>query len=431
MAQKPPPIDAVLDRLKTLHPKAIDLSLGRIARLLDRLGNPHASLPPVLHVAGTNGKGSLVAYLRAMLEAAGYRVHVYTSPHLVRFSERIRIAGEEIGAGPLAALLEECEHANAGAAITFFEITTAAAFLAFARTPADVTLLETGLGGRLDTTNMVARPALTAITPIALDHQPFLGDSLAQIAFEKAGILKPGIPAVIGPQPDEAIAVLAARATESGAPLFRHGDDWTATGDAHGMTYRSAARRLDLPPPGLTGPHQIDNAGLALACMERLEGFSVSDAALGAGLRDVIWPARLQRLTLGPLAEQLPPGWELWLDGGHNPAAAKALARMAESWRDRPFHVIVGHMNNRDCSAFLRPLAPTITRLYGVPIPGEANSQSAAAITQAATEAGIAAIKAASPNAALASLISETRKPARVLICGSLYLAGHILDHNG
>lgn len=431
MAQKPPPIDAVLDRLKTLHPKAIDLSLGRIARLLDRLGNPHASLPPVLHVAGTNGKGSLVAYLRAMLEAAGYRVHAYTSPHLVRFSERIRIAGEEIGAAPLAALLEECEHANGGAAITFFEITTAAAFLAFARTPADITLLETGLGGRLDTTNMVARPALTAITPIALDHQHFLGDSLAQIAFEKAGILKPGVPAVIGPQPDEATAVLAARAAEIGAPLFRHGDDWTAAGDAHGMTYRSAARRLDLPPPGLAGPHQIDNAGLALACMERLEGFSVPDSALRAGLCNVNWPARLQRLTLGPLAEQLPPGWELWLDGGHNPAAAEALARMAKSWRDRPFHVIVGHMNNRDCGAFLRPLAPAITRLCGVAIPGEANSQSATAITQAATEAGIAAVEAASPDAALAGLIAEARQPARVLICGSLYLAGHILGHNG
>src|SRR5947208_3003629 len=314
--------DELLAELKALHPRRMDLSLGRIERLLAALGNPQDRLPPVIHIAGTNGKGSTVATLRACLEAAVYRVHVYTSPHLVRFHERIRLAGQLIKEDSLLALLEECERANAGAPITFFEITTAAAFLAFARVPADIVLLETGLGGRLDTTNVVRRPAVTAITPVSLDHQAFLGDTVAAIAAEKAGILKPGVPSVIGPQPDDAASVIAARAAAIGAPLYRWRQEWRCDADSPaGMRYEGGRWRLDLPPPALAGPHQIANAGTAIACLEQLSDFSLPAAAPADGVRHIDWPARLQQLQRGPLFEMLRPGWELWLDGGHNPAA--------------------------------------------------------------------------------------------------------------
>ncbi len=423
--------DPVLDRLKTLHPKVIDLSLDRIRRLLGALGDPQRRLPPVVHVAGTNGKGSTVAFLRAMLEAAGLRVHVYTSPHLVRFHERIRVAGALIGDDALAALLEECERANAGQPITFFEVTTAAAFLAFVRTPADVVLLETGLGGRLDATNVVDRPAVTAITRISYDHRQFLGDTLTAIAGEKAGILKPGVPAVFAPQPEEeATRTLAARAAAVGAPVAA----WTVTPDGDGFRFDSATVHRRLPRPGLAGAHQITNAGVALACLDHLP-WTIDDATAARGLAAVEWPARLQRLTRGPLVESLPAGWELWLDGGHNDSAGEVLAAHAAGWSadKRPLDLIYGMLSSKEPAEFLAPLAPHVRRMRTVAIPGEDAALPPQAIATAGQAAGIAdTAPADSVAAALESLrLAGGGEPARVLICGSLYLAGTVLAENG
>jgi dihydrofolate synthase/folylpolyglutamate synthase len=422
--------DRVLVRLMQLHPKKIDLSLGRIERLLAALGDPHLKLPPVIHIAGTNGKGSTLATLRACLEAARYRVHAYTSPHLVRFHERIRLAGSLIEEDALLALLEECERANEGAPITFFEITTAAAFLAFARVPADIVLLETGLGGRLDATNLVPRPAVTALTPVSLDHQGFLGETIAAIAGEKAGILKPGVPAVVGPQPADAALIIAARAAAVAAPLYRYQEEWRCEPRAGGMHYDGARWRIDLPPPSLPGAHQIANAGAAIACLEQLRGFALPESAIADGLRHIEWPARLQRLTRGPLVEMLPAGWELWLDGGHNPAAGAVLADAARDWDGRPLYLVVGMLNTKDAGGFLAPLAPRIRALRAVTIPGEDNPHPAAEIAAAARAAGIAAAEAPSVEVALRELVSGA-EPARVLICGSLHLAGTVLAENG
>jgi dihydrofolate synthase / folylpolyglutamate synthase len=422
--------DRVLQRLMALHPKKIDLSLDRIERLLAALSNPQDRLPPAVHIAGTNGKGSTLATLRACLEAAGYRVHGYTSPHLVRFHERIRLAGELIDEDALLALLEECEEANRGAPITFFEITTAAAFLAFARTPADVVLLETGLGGRLDATNVLPRPAATAITPISLDHQAFLGDTIAAIAGEKAGILKPGVPAIIGPQRDEAETVIEARASEIAAPLFRWHREWHCEPRGDGMRYIGTRWRLDLPLPSLPGVHQIANAGAALACLEQMPQFALSPAALAHGLRHIEWPARMQRLLRGPLIEMLPRDWELWLDGGHNPAAGEVIADVAKRWHDRPLDLVVGMLNTKDASGFLAPLAPHARTLYAVTIPGEENPHPAAEIVKSAHSVGIAAHESASIDAAIRDLVQQPG-PARILICGSLHFAGIVLADNG
>ncbi|WP_207461408.1 folylpolyglutamate synthase/dihydrofolate synthase family protein [Azospirillum sp. SYSU D00513] len=428
--------DPVLERLKGLHPKVIDLSLDRLHRLLAALDHPERRLPPVVHVAGTNGKGSTVAFLRAMLEAAGLRVHVYTSPHLVRFHERIRLAGRLIDDDRLAALLEECEIANGGAPITFFEVTTAAAFLAFAREPADVVLLETGLGGRLDATNVVERPAVTAITRISYDHRQFLGDTLAAIAGEKAGILKPGVPAVIAPQPaEEAWRTLAARAEAVGAPLVQ----WGVEPRGDGFVYESGRRRLELPMPGLLGAHQIGNAGVALAVLDQLP-FAVGEEAVRRGLAGVEWPARLQRLTRGPLAEGLPVGWELWLDGGHNDSAGEALAVQAAAWEaaepGRPLLLVYGMLASKEPREFLAPLAPHVQAMRTVAIPGEDASLPAEGTAAAARACGIPDTETAeSVAAALAGLVERHaaagRAPARVLICGSLYLAGTVLAENG
>ena len=424
-------VDRILQRLLQLHPKLIDLSLDRVRRLLHRLGDPQDALPPVVHVAGTNGKGSTIAFLRAALEAAGYRVNVFTKPHLVHFNERIRLAGRLIDEEPLAALLEECERANAGQPITYFEITTAAAFLAFARMPADIVLLETGLGGRFDATNVIAAPAVAAITPVSLDHQHFLGDTVAAIAGEKAGILKPGRPAVLGPQAPEGAAVLEAQAAALGAPLFRHGREWHVEQRPSGLRYRG--RRwalLDLPPPGLLGAHQYDNAGTALACLDCLDGFALTPEALARGMAEVEWPARLQRLQRGALADRLPPGWELWLDGAHNAAGGAALGAVAGGWRDRPLQLVFGMIKTRDARAFLRLLAPHVAGLGGVTIEGEASALSAAEAVAAARDAGIAA----EPRAGIAEAIDAATRSAptgRVLVCGSLYLAGRVLFENG
>ena len=441
--------DRALQRLMALHPKKIDLSLGRIERLLAALGNPQQKLPPVVHVAGTNGKGSVVATLRACLEAGGYRVHVYTSPHLVRFHERIRLAGRLIEEDALLELLEECERANRGEPITFFEITTAAAFLAFARTPADAALLEVGLGGRLDATNVIARPAAAAIAPVSLDHQAFLGDTIAAIAFEKAGILKSGVPAIIGPQPGDAEAVIETRANAIGAPLFRWRVEWRCDpkplsrtageggggrrltpGEGGGMRYIGTHWDLELPLPSLPGAHQIANAGTAVACLEQMPQFAVSPAAIAEGLRHIEWPARLQRLTQGPLVDELPAGWELWLDGGHNPAAGEVIAEFAVRWRDRPLDLIVGMLKTKDASGFLAPLAPRTRTLRAVTIPGEENPHPAAEIVESARSVGIAAQEAPSIESALRDLVQQPG-PARVLICGSLHFAGIVLAANG
>jgi dihydrofolate synthase/folylpolyglutamate synthase len=423
--------EAILDRLTGLYPKAIDLSLGRIRALLRRLGDPQDALPPVIHVAGTNGKGSTVAMLRACLEAAGYRVHAYTSPHLVRFNERIRLAGSLIDEDALVVLLGEVERVNAGAPITFFEITTAAAYLGFARNPADIVLLETGLGGRLDTTNLIAAPAVTAITPVSMDHRHYLGETLDKIAAEKAGILKPGRPAVIAPQDAIAAAVIAARAAEIGAPLHRCGREWRAEPSGGGWRFRGARRSFDLPLPSLPGRHQIDNAGTALAVLENLEGFTLDRDALAAGLGRIEWPARLQRLTRGPLVAALPGSWELWLDGMHNEAGGAAVAAHAETWRDRPLHAIFGTLNTRDPAEILRALAPHLASLHGVAIPGEANTLPAAAIVAAGAALGLPAYPAVTAAAAIEALKAAESGPARILICGSLYLAGIVLAENG
>jgi dihydrofolate synthase/folylpolyglutamate synthase len=423
--------DRVLTRLMQLHPKKIDLSLGRVERLLAALGNPEQLLPAVIHVAGTNGKGSTVATLRACLEAAGRRVHVYTSPHLVRFHERIRLAGELIDEDALLDALEECERANGDAPITFFEITTAAAFLAFSRTPADIVLLETGLGGRLDATNVIRRPAVTAITPISLDHQAFLGDTVTAIAGEKAGILKPGVAAVIGPQPEDAAAAVEARAAAIGAPLHRWQREWRCEAADNGMRYEGPRWRLDLPLPSLAGAHQIANAGVALACLEQLSGFDLPPAALTLGLRQIEWPARLQRLAAGPLPALLPAGWELWVDGGHNPAAGAVLAQAAAGWRDRPLCLIVGMLNTKDAGGFLEPLAPHARALHAVTIPGEENPHPAGQLAAAARALGIRAQESVSVEAALRAIIAgHPEGPVRVLICGSLHFAGVVLADN-
>lgn len=423
--------DVILARLLRLHPKLIDLSLGRIERLLAGLGDPHRHLPPVIHVAGTNGKGSTVAFLRAMLEASGRTVHTYTSPHLVRFNERISVAGRTVDDEALSALLLECEEANRGEPITFFEITTAAALLAFARTPADVALLEVGLGGRLDATNVVERPAVCAITPIGLDHQQYLGDTLTEIAGEKAGILKAGVPAAIAPQPPEAGQAIDAQARAMGAPLHRAGREWRAAPTGDGFVYVGDRWRLELPLPALAGRHQIDNAGTAIACLERFEEGAVSPEAIRRGLRSVRWPARLQRLRNGPLQELLSAGSELWLDGGHNAAAGQALAAAAAGWVDLPLHLVVGMLDTKDATGFLAPLVPHAASLRAVPIPGAEAGLSAEALARAARAAGHDAFEAPSVASAVASIVAEAGQPVRILICGSLYLAGAVLASNG
>ena len=427
--------DAILQRLMRLHPKLIDLGLERIERLLAAVGSPHRKLPPVVHVAGTNGKGSLVAYLRAMSEAAGYRVHAYTSPHLVAFNERIRVAGRLIDDDMLEDVLVDCEQANDGQPITFFEITTVAAFLAFARVPADLALIEVGMGGRLDTTNVVS-PMLTAITPIGYDHTQFLGDTLEKIAAEKAGILKRGAPAVIGRQLEVAAATIAHRAAELGVPLFRMGREWQVTPGADGFRYDSDQLSLDLPAPALLGTHQVDNAATAVACVERLRAarFSIDDAAVRKGLRDVEWPARLQRLTRGPLVDALPPACELWLDGGHNEDCGLVLARQAAEWAREPgalpLHLVFGMLTTKDASGFLRPLARHAKSARAVPIvdhdaytPREASAY--------AIEVGIDCQPANDIGAALEDLLATQPAPMRILVCGSLYLAGEVLARNG
>lgn len=429
-------IDAVLARLKTLHPLSIDLSLGRIRDLLEKLGHPEARLPPTLHIAGTNGKGSVAAYLKAMLEAGGRRVHVYTSPHLVRFNERIAVPGPDGRAIPipeadLVQLLQRVEAVNGGAPITFFEITTAAAFLAFAERPADALVLEVGLGGRLDTTNVVERPAVTVITSIAMDHAERLGGTLASIAREKAGIMKRGAMCISARQIDEVGDVLEREAAAKGITLKMLGRDFDAFAQRGRLVYQDETRLIDLPLPALIGPHQIVNAGVAVAAALEVQALSIDEASIAAGLTSVRWPARMQRLTSGPLPSRLKREDELWLDGGHNPAGGEALAQTLadlEERSPRPLWMIAAMMGTKDAGGFLRPFRGLAQRVIAVPLPGAHEApRTPDQLVAEARALGLDAVAAPDVLTALDLVRQATKTPVRVLLCGSLYFAGHVL----
>ena len=419
-------IEPLLARLHGLHPRLIDLSLDRLRRLLADLGHPERRLPPVLHVAGTNGKGSTCAFARAIGEAAGLRVHVYTSPHLVRFRERIRLAGHLVSDEALGAALEQVEAANAGQPITVFEVITAAALHLFASTPADLCILEVGLGGRGDATNVVEHPAACAVASLSLDHREMLGDTLAAIAREKAGILKSGIPAATGLQPGDALATLQAEAERVGAVLLARGRDWQVVQDGEIMRYADARGELHLPSPSLPGEHQLDNAGIAVAAL-RASGLGLADSAY-AGIAAAAWPGRMQRLS-GRLAALLPQGWELWLDGGHNPGAGQAIARVLAGWSGGsspwPAHLVIGMKQGKDAADFLNPMLPFASSVWAVQQPGQHMAMPVSAIIEATGGT-------ARPGPTVAEALQQMAgPPARVLVCGSLYLAGEVLKADG
>jgi len=432
-------VDSIVARLTALHPKRIDLSLDRLQRLLAALDHPEKKLPPVIHVAGTNGKGSTIAFLRAILEAAGQRVHAYTSPHLVRFNERFRIGGpggsKLVSDEELVATMEECERANAGGRITVFEITTAVGLVLFARHPADVLLLEVGLGGRLDATNVVDNPVATIITRISIDHTDFLGDSLDKIAAEKAGILKHGVPAIIASQPRDALAVIERQAARLGVPLKVAGESWTATEERGRLVYQDETGLLDLPPPKLYGRHQFENAGLAIAALRAIKKFTIPPAAFDAGMVKAEWPARLHRLGQGRLVDLAPPGSELWLDGGHNPDGGRAIAAALADLEERvsrPLVLIVGMLASKDCEGFLSNFAGLARRMIAVPVPGVETGLSATTVADTARAIGLSATTRDSLTEALnAARKLDLDPPPRILITGSLYLAGEVLRENG
>jgi dihydrofolate synthase / folylpolyglutamate synthase len=421
--------DAILKRLLSLHPKLIDLELDRTQRLLDALGRPQDRLPPVIHVAGTNGKGSTIAYMRAMLEASGKSVHVYTSPHLSAFRERVRLAGTLVSSRRLNAALETCEAANGGRPITFFEITTCAAFLLYSEVEADYLLLEVGLGGRFDSTNVIDHPLGTVITPVSIDHTQFLGDTLAEIASEKAGILKRGAPAVIARQPDQAMDTIAAEAERLGIKPFAAGIDFDGFAQRGRLVYQDDEQLLDLPLPSLVGPHQIDNAALAIAALRHF-GLSVSEEAFGRGLRNAVWPARLTPLR-GVLNDYLGEGQELWLDGGHNAAGAEALAaalREMNTARPAPLVLVSGMMATKDAARFFAPFKDMTSEVFVVSIPGETGALKARELAPFPKGHGIKTTIARSvPDALMRAAHIEG---ARIVICGSLYLAGAVLKLN-
>lgn len=456
-----PTSDKLLADLTQLHPKLIDLSLGRIERLLERLGNPHEKLPPVVHVAGTNGKGSTCALLRAILEAAGLRIHVYTSPHLVRFHERICLAGDDgharpIGESELVDVLTRTQAANEGNDITQFEITTAAALLAFSEHQADVLLLEVGLGGRLDATNVIKTPALTVITPVSIDHADKLGNTIEKIAAEKAGILKPQVPVVVAKQPDEALDVITRHAQSLNAPMTVWGQDFDAHPQHGRLVFQNESALLDLPLPALAGAHQVINAATAIAAALELRtllrneiegnggtghavdagkaaviGDIITEAAIEAGLTRAQWPGRMQHLTNGPLPDLLSPGSELWLDGGHNPAAGEAVALAMADLEERspkPLFLVVGMMTLKDTHGFLKPFTGLVRDVVAVPVPAaNVPPQEPVDLAKRAIEAGFSCRTETSVEAALKTLEKNVSGPKRILICGSLYLAGQVL----
>lgn len=432
-------IDSILARLAALHPKRIDLSLERLQRLLAALGHPERKLPPVIHIAGTNGKGSTVAFLRSILEAAGKSVHVYTSPHLVRFSERFRLGnmgqGRLVSDGELSAVMEECERANADAPITVFEITTAAGLLLFARHPSDVLLLEVGLGGRLDATNVVDRPLATIITRVSMDHVDFLGDTLEKIATEKAGILKRNVPAIIAAQHSDVLRVIERQAARLGAPLKIAGENFTATEERGRLVYQDEAGLLDLPAPKLYGRHQYENAGLAIAALRAINAMKIPTAAFEAGMVKAEWPARLQRLAQGKLVDLAPLGSELWLDGGHNPDGGRAIAAALADLEERvsrPLVLIVGMLASKDCEGFLRNFTGLARRMIAVPVPGADKGLAAEAVAECARGIGLSATSRDNLTEAMEAARKLDLDPApRILITGSLYLAGDVLRENG
>jgi len=418
--------DVILDRMMSLHPKIIDLTLDRMWRLLDALDNPERKLPPVIHIAGTNGKGSTQAMIRAGIEGGGGLAHAYTSPHLARFHERIVLAGKVISEPALTEILAECEAANGDVTITYFEITTCAAILAFSRVEADYTLLEVGLGGRMDATNIIEVPRLCVITPVSIDHTGFLGETIAEIAGEKAGILKRGVPCIVGPQTDAALAVIEAEALKVGARLLVFGKDWHVWEERGRLVFQDENGLLDLPLPRLIGAHQVMNAGAAIAALRVL---GMSDAACEAAVLNADWPARMQKLRSGPLTEAAGQA-ELWLDGGHNPAAGLAIAEAVGRLTIRPLFMICGMLNTKDIAGYLRPLKPVVKKLFAVSIEGEAATLSASETCAAAQAADIDAEISASVLSAVQKIVAAT-PDARILICGSLYLAGRVLQENG
>ena len=438
-AAKRAPLGELIARLSALHPKRVDLDLERMLRLLQRLGHPERKLPPVVHVAGTNGKGSTIAYLRAILEAAGLRVHAYTSPYLVRVNECFRLGraggGVLVGDDELRAALEHCEQANAGAPITIFEIETAAAFSLFAQHPAEMVLLEVGLGGRLDATNVIDAPLASVIAPVSMDHSEFLGDTLTAIAGEKAGIIKRDVPVICANQPPEAMAAIEAQARRLRAPLHSAGEEWHVNVERGRLVYQDDRGLMDLAAPKLFGRHQFDNAGLAVATLRAQSVFRIDAAAFEAGIVNAEWPARMQRLASGRLAEQGPQGCEVWLDGGHNAeggrVAAAALGDLEERV-SRPLVVIVGMMANKDASAFLANFAGLTRHIIAVRIPDRDNAMPPDRLADAARALGMRVEILGSVEAALHSLARLAHEvPPRILITGSLYLAGHVLSANG
>jgi dihydrofolate synthase/folylpolyglutamate synthase len=426
-------VEAALERVASRRPVVIDLGLDRVLRTLGRLGDPQKRLPPVFHIAGTNGKGSTVAYLRAILEASGASVHVFISPHLVRYNERIVLAGEEISDAAFIDAISRVDEAAGADDLTFFETIACAAFLAFAETPADFLVLEVGLGGRLDATNVIDRPLAAVVTPIALDHQNFLGDTLAKIAREKAGIFRPGAAAVVGPQTPEAMGVLEAHARGVGAPFFSFGGAWTAWRESGRLVYQDEEGLADLAPPRLVGAHQFDNAGLAVAAI-RAAGLRISDEIISEGLRSARWPARLQRLKSGPLLDALAgdEAPEVWLDGGHNPHAARALAQAIADFEEmapKTLILIAGMQENKDAEGFFAAFSGLAAAVFAVQA-DHSGSRSAQSVAEAAERAGLSAHPCASLEEAAGLARGTGHGALRVLICGSLYLAGEVLKSN-
>ena len=430
------PVDAILSRLLSLHPKKIDLSLERMWRILERLGHPERRLPPVVQVAGTNGKGSTIAFMRAILEAAGKSAHVYTSPHLVRFNERFRLGrpggGVIVSDADLADVLAECERVNDGAPITVFEITTAAALTLFSRPPADVTLMEVGLGGRLDATNVIDHPLASVITPISIDHVDFLGVTIEAIAGEKAGILKAGVPAVLSPQPREALRVIEDVAARLKAPVKASGQQWMASEERGRLVYQDESGLVDLPAPRLAGRHQFDNAGTAIATLRTID-MKLPASAFEEGIVRADWPARFQRITQGRLTALAPPGSELWLDGGHNPDGGRAVAATLADLEERvsrPLVLILGMLGNKDFNGFIRNFAGLARRVITVPIHQD-KALAPDALAEAVRRIGIPAEPRDGVKEALAAIVRrDLAPPPRILITGSLYLAGEVLAQN-